>query len=326
MKIVVLDGYTLNPGDLSWAGLEALGETRVFDRTAPNAVAERARDAEIVLTNKTKLPAAEIGRLPQLRYIGVLATGYNVVDVAAATARGIAVSNVPTYGTRSVAQMTFAHILHLTQRVADHASEVRNGEWSRAEDFCFWRHPLIELAGSTMGVVGLGRIGRSVADLALAFGMNVLAFDPSSSPGNGLGIRMTDWETLLREADVISLHCPLTDANRHMIDERSISSMKRSAILVNTSRGPLVDEAALARALNEGRLAGAGLDVLETEPPGADCPLLSARNCFITPHIAWATYAARKRLMDEVVENVKAFISGTLRNVVNEEILQGGCR
>jgi glycerate dehydrogenase len=314
-RIVVLDGYTLNPGDLSWEGLLALGDCRVYDRTPTDCIVQRARDAEIVLTNKTVLDRDVLAQLPRLRYIGVLATGYNVVDVAAARQRGIPVTNVPTYGTRSVAQMTFALLLELAQHVGHHAQTVREGRWSSSEDFCYWDYPLIELDGLTMGLIGLGRIGRATADLAKAFGMRVLGYDPLVPPVEE--IESTDLESLLRTSDVISLHCPLTDDNRGLIDARRLAMMKPTALLLNTSRGPLIDEAALADALNGGRLAGAGLDVLAIEPPTVDNPLLQANNCLITPHIAWATRAARSRMMETVLANIRAFLAGKAENVVN---------
>jgi len=317
VKIVVLDGYTLNPGDLDWSGLRALGECEIHDRTPPDQVLARAAGAPIVLTNKTVLSREIIAPLPDLKYIGVLATGYNVVDVAAAKERGIPVTNIPTYGTASVAQMVFAHLLHLTQRVADHAQSVRAGDWARSPDFCYWRHPLVELAGLTMGIVGFGRIGRETGNAARAFGMKVIyhdVFAPKVSVEEGVAV---DLDTLFRESDVVSLHCPLTAENHGLVNRARLALMKPTAFLINTSRGPLVDEPALADALNAGRIAGAGLDVLCVEPPRADNPLLTAKNCFITPHIAWATRAARARLLDTVVANVRAFLAGEPQNVVN---------
>jgi glycerate dehydrogenase len=314
-RIVVLDGYTLNPGDLSWQGLFALGDCRIYDRTPADCLVERARDAEILLTNKTVLGQEVLERLPLLRYIGVLATGYNVVDVSAARQRGIPVTNVPTYGTRSVAQMTFALLLELTQHVGHHAGSVREGRWSASEDFCYWDYPLIELDGLIMGLIGLGRIGRATADLAKAFGMRVLGYDPLVSPVED--IESTDLENLLRTSDVVSLHCPLTEDNQRLIDARRLAMMKPTALLLNTSRGPLIDETALADALNAGRLAGAGLDVLAVEPPTVDNPLLRANHCLITPHIAWATRAARSRMMETVLANIRAFLAGRAENVVN---------
>jgi len=317
MKIVVLDGYTLNPGDLSWDRLEALGDCSVYDRTAPEDTVKRAGGAEIVLTNKTVLSADIIRLLPRLRYIGVLATGYNVVDVEAAGERGIPVTNVPTYGTASVAQMVFAHLLNLTQHVAHHAETVRDGRWTACPDFCYWDMPLLELAGSTLGIVGFGRIGRAVAELARAFGMKVVVHDvivPAEMPD---GCRMVGLEQVFREADVLSLHCPLTPRTQKLVNAERLALMKPTAFLINTSRGPLIDEPALAEALNASRLAGAGLDVLSTEPPAADNPLLTAKNCYITPHIAWATRSARQRLLNIAIDNVAAFIAARPQNVVN---------
>ncbi len=316
MKIVVLDGYTLNPGDLSWDSLAALGDCEVYDRTPPDEIAERAAGAEIVLTNKVVLDRARLESLPDLGYIGVLATGYNVVDARAARERGVVVTNVPDYATPAVAQAVFAHILELTHRVAHHAQTVRDGRWSDGPDFCYWDFPLVELNGLVMGIVGLGRIGSAVADLARAFGMTVLACTRTPQVPRD-GIRFVDLDRLLSESDVVSLHCPLTPETEGLISAERLALMKPSALLINTSRGPLVDEQALADALNSGRPAGAGLDVLAVEPPSRDNPLLAARNCFLTPHYAWATRAARARLMKTVVENVKAFLDGRPQNVVS---------
>lgn len=313
MRIVVLDGYCLNPGDLSWEGLEKLGELEVHDRTGPEEVLVRAQGAEIVLTNKTEVDADVIERLERLQYIGLLATGYNVVDVEAARAKGVPVTNVPAYGTESVAQMVFAHILNLTQHVAAHG-EI---QWSACPDFCCWEHPLIELDRLTLGIVGLGRIGRATARIGLAFGMRVVAHDllpPTPLPE---GVEMVEQERLFLESDVVSLHCPLTPDTERLIDARTLGLMKKSAFLINTSRGQLVDEQALAHALNQGEIAGAGLDVLDVEPPDPKNPLLHAKRCTVTPHIAWATRAARVRLMEMVVKNVKAFLHGGPQNVVN---------
>jgi len=321
MKIVVLDGYTLNPGDLSWEELEELGSCSVYERTDAELTVERAKDAEIVLTNKTVLSAAVIEQLEQLRYIGVLATGYNVVDVEAARKRGVAVTNVPAYGTESVAQMVFAHLLNLTQHVGHHSKSVREGRWSECPDFCYWERPLIELEGLTMGVIGLGRIGKAVARLARAFGMELIGYDvvrPSDLPE---GCRMVGLEDVFRLGDVVSLHCPLTAETERLVNKERLGSMKRTAFLINTSRGPLVDETALAEALDDGEIAGAGLDVVGTEPPAAENPLLKAKNCYITPHIAWATRAARERLFRAAVENVAAFLDGRPQNVVNEVVV-----
>jgi glycerate dehydrogenase len=306
MKIVVLDGYALNPGDLSWDPLRALGDLEIFDRTPPELAVERARGAAVVLTNKTPLTASVLDQLPDLRYIGALATGYNVIDIDAARRRGIVVSNVPTYGTASVAQFVFALLLQLCHRVSQHTEAVRNGAWARNPDWSFSYPPQIELAGKTMGIVGYGRIGRQTAQIAEAFGMRVVAFD----------IDRGNLEDLLRESDIVSLHVPLFPATREMIDARTLALMKPTAFLINTSRGPLINERDLAGALNSGRIAGAALDVLSVEPPPADHPLLSARNCIVTPHMAWSTTEARRRLMATVIENVTAFCAGTPKNVV----------
>jgi glycerate dehydrogenase len=308
MKITVLDGYCLNTGDLSWDPLRAFGEVEVFDRTPADQAVERAAGAAIVLTNKTPLPAAALDQLPDLRYIGVLATGYNVIDIEAAKRNGIVVSNVPTYGTASVAQFVFALLLELCHHVQLHADSVRAGEWTASPDWCFSKSPLVELEGKTMGIIGYGRIGRHTARIAEAFGMSVLWWD--RPPG------LSSLEQLLSGSDVISLHVPLSEETREMIDKRTLALMKPSAILINTSRGPLIQEADLAEALNSGRIAGAALDVLSMEPPPPGNPLLSARNCLITPHMAWATTEARSRLMSAVIENVAAFLSGRPKNVV----------
>lgn len=313
MKIVVLDGYTLNPGDLSWDDLRAIAPCEIHDRTPTDQTLARAAEAEIVLTNKTPLSADTIAKLPKLRYIGVLATGYNVVDIAAARARGIPVANVPTYGTRSVAQHVFALILEFTTGVGHHARTVREGRWSRSADFCYWDQPLVELEGLTLGVVGYGRIGRAVAAVGAVLGMRVLAHDVADTPG----AEKTTLEELLRRSDVVSLHCPLTVETQGLINAARLKLMKPTALLVNTARGPLVVERDLASALNEGRLGGAALDVLSVEPPPADHPLFTARNCLITPHIAWATRAARTRLLQVAVENIRGYQRGQPQNVVN---------
>jgi glycerate dehydrogenase len=317
MRIVVLDGFTLNPGDLSWGDLEALGECEIHDRTPADQVVKRSFDAGIVLTNKTVLTREHLNALPRLGYIGVLATGYNVVDAAAARERNIPITNVPAYGTSSVAQMTFALLLELTQHVGHHAGTVREGRWSRSADFCYWDHPLVELDNLTLGIVGFGSIGRAVAQLGAAFGMSVLVHTRAAPARDSRPVRFADLATVFRESDVVSLHCPLTPETRELVNAERLASMKSSAFLLNTSRGPLIDEAALAGALNSGRIAGAALDVLAIEPPPANNPLLRARNCLITPHIAWATRAARARLMQTAVANVRAFLEGRPQNVVN---------
>lgn len=315
MNIVVLDGYTLNPGDLSWDELKALGPCEIYDRTLPAEVLTRAARAELVLTNKTVLDRATIQGLPALKYLGVLATGTNVVDLAAARERGVPVTNVPAYGTKSVAQTTMALLLELTQHVGEHSAGVRAGQWSQSVEWCYWDHSLIELDGLVMGIVGFGRIGRAVAELAMAFGMRVLAHLPRPQPLPP-GVQAVELERLFRESDVVSLHCPLTPQTRQLVNAERLGWMKPAALLLNTSRGLLVDEAALAEALNAGRIAGAGLDVLSTEPPAAQNPLLRAKNCVITPHLAWGTRAARWRLMKIAVQNVRAFLQGKPQNVV----------
>jgi glycerate dehydrogenase len=317
MKIVVMDGYCLNPGDLSWDALRVFGEVVVHDRTPASEVAARAQGAAMVLTNKTPLTRDTLARLPELKYIGVLATGYNVVDVLAAREQGVTVTNIPTYGTASVAQFVFALLLELCHNVKLHSDAVRAGEWSHNDDWSFWKSPLVELDGKTMGVIGFGRIGRAVGRIANAMGMRVIASDPrqDSAPGYD-AFRWAAVEELLSESDVVSLHSPLFPETQGMINQGTLARMKPSAFLINTSRGGLVVDQDLAGALNSGSLAGAGLDVLTVEPPAETNPLLSARNCLVTPHIAWATREARARLMDGVVGNVQAFLAGTPRNVV----------
>lgn len=318
MHIVILDGYAANPGDLSWEEMKQLGNCVIYDRTSPAEVLERSRGAEILLTNKTVLNAETINALPDLRYIGVLATGFNIVDTEAAKARGVIVTNIPAYSTDSVAQMVFAHLLNICQQVQHHSEEVRKGRWSNNPDFCFWDTPLIELRGKKMGIVGLGHTGSRTARIAIAFGMEVYAYTSKSSFQLPHEIKKMKLDELFSECDVISLHCPLTPDTREMVNASRLSLMKSTAILINTGRGPLVNEQDLADALNEGRIYAAGLDVLNQEPPHADNPLLTARNCYITPHIAWASTAARERLMQIAVENVKAYIEGKTMNVVNK--------
>jgi glycerate dehydrogenase len=317
MNIVVLDGYTLNPGDLTWKDLEALGRCTVYDRSAPQEVVPRARDAEIVLTNKTELSSVTIRKLAKLKYIGVLATGYNIVDTEAAGRMNIPVTNVPTYATQSVAQLVFAHVLNLAHHIAHHSRTARSGRWTASPDFAYWDTPLIELAGLTMGIIGFGRIGRATARLALAFGMNVIFYDVAQQSDTPDGCDFVELDDVFRNSDVVSLHCPLTSETTKLINKERLELMKKTAFLINTSRGPVVDEHALADALNSERIAGAGLDVLSQEPPGADIPLLKAKNCFITPHIAWATASARKRLLKTAVDNVASFLAGSPQNVVN---------
>ena len=317
MKIVILDGYTANPGDYSWTELNSFGEVEIYDRTSRDEVIERAKDADMVLTNKVVLKGETLAQLPQLKYIGILATGYNIIDVEETRARGIVVANVPAYSTDSVAQMTFAHVLNITNRIEHYADQNRKGQWSAAADFCYWDTPLSELAGKTFGIVGLGNIGQKVASIALSFGMRVIALTSKKAEEMPKGVEKADLEELLTQSDVLSLHCPLTENTREMINRQSLAKMKRGAILVNTGRGPLVNEADVADALAEGRLAGYGSDVMSSEPPKADNPLLKQPNAFITPHIAWATAEARGRLMATAIENAKAFIAGKPQNVVN---------
>ena len=318
MKLVIVDGNTLNPGDLSWEELRRFGEVAVHAHTPydEQSIIDRVGDAEIVITNKVPFDDATLARLANLKYIGLSATGYNIVDVEAARRRRIIVTNVPAYGTTSVAQMTFAHILNLAGRVADHAATVRRGRWSECDDFCYWDYPLVELAGLTLGVVGLGRIGLATAALGRAFGMKVIAHDVFSN-GPPQGVTLVGLDTLFTQSDVVTLHCPLTPETEKLVNRQRLQQMKPTSMLINTSRGPLVDEEALAEALDSGQIAAAGLDVLCQEPPAADNPLFKAKNCYITPHISWATKAARERLLSTVVENVAAFVDGNPRNVVN---------
>lgn len=317
ITIVVLDGYTLNPGDLSWGPLEALGALTVYERTAPEQIVPRARKASFLLTNKVPLDAHTLAQLPALRYVGVLATGYDVVDVEAAARQGVSVTNIPSYGTNSVAQMVFAHLLAFHHHVCDHSAAVKAGKWSAAPDFCFWDFSQIELAGKVMGIVGFGRIGQQVGRVASALGMAVQAYDHRPHDVTDIaGFRWVDLPELFRTSDVISLNCPLTPETEGMINAETLKLMKPSAYLINTARGGLVVERDLAAALNEGRIAGAGLDVLSTEPPEADNPLLSAKNTFITPHIAWATREARQRLMAIAAANIRAFLDGQPQNLV----------
>lgn len=317
MQIVVLDGYTLNPGDLEWSRLNSLGELTVYDRTAESQIVERAADAEIVLTNKTPLSAQMIQQLPKLRYIGVLATGYNIVDTQVAKENGIIVTNVPAYSSHSVAQLVFALLLEFCHRVQQHSDSVLNGDWSGSIDFSYSRSTLVELSGQTMGLIGLGQIGKQTALIAQAMGMKVIATGSGRNvPQPVEGIEWVQLDELLQRSDVISLHCPLTPATNQLIDAKRIAQMKPTAILINTARGGLLNEEDVAHALNEGRLAGAGLDVLTVEPPRPDNPLLHAKNVIITPHIAWATKEARARLMDTAIGNVRAYVDGRPVNVV----------
>ncbi len=316
MKIVVLDGYGMNPGDLSWDEFKTLGDCTIYDRTSAADVVARAKDADVILTNKTVISAEAIAALPQLKYIGVMATGYNVVDIAAAKERGIVVTNAPAYSTLSVAQMAFAHILNIAQNVAHHSNEVKNGRWTNNDDFCFWDTPLIELSGLKLGIVGLGHTGMATARVAFGFGMNVCAYTSKSQLQLPSDIKIMTKDEIFTECDIVSLHCPLNEETRELVDAKRLASMKPTSILINTGRGSLINEQDLADALNNGVIYAAGIDVLSSEPPRADNPLLSAKNCFITPHIAWATKASRIRLMKILVDNIKAFSAGKPTNNV----------
>jgi len=318
MTIVVLDGYVANPSDLSWDGLKELGDLTVYERTSPDEVLERAQGAQVITTNKVLITAELMDQLPELQYIGVLATGYNVVDIPAARKRGIVVTNIPAYSTMSVAQLVMAHLLNITNQVALHSQAVTEGKWQTCMDFSFTLTPQIELDGKIFGIVGLGNTGTAAARIAQSFGMRVLAYSSKSAATlAALGIDKADsYEQLFRESDVLSLHCPLTEDTHHLVNAERLSWMKPTSILINTGRGPLIDENSLADALNQGRIMGAGVDVLQEEPPRKGSPLIGARNCFITPHIAWATQAARSRLIKIAVANVKAFIEGKPQNVV----------
>ena len=318
MKIVALDGYAANPGDLSWNEMRTLGECIIYDRTAPSEILERAEGADVLLTNKVVISAEHMKALPQLKYIGVMATGYNIVDTEAAKEQGIIVTNIPAYSTDSVAQMVFAHLLNIAQQVQHHSEEVHKGRWTNNSDFCFWDTPLIELAGKKIGLVGLGNTGMRTARIAISFGMEVHAFTSKSHFQLPPEIKKMELDELFAECDIISLHCPLTEQTREMVNARRLSLMKPTAILINTGRGPLINEQDLADALNSGRIYAAGVDVLSQEPPRADNPLLTARNCYITPHIAWASTAARQRLMQIALNNLKAYQEGKPINVVNK--------
>lgn len=317
MKIVELDGYAANPGDLSWETIQALGEFKLYDRTAPKDIVNRAKDAEIILVNKVNITKEIIEQLPKLKYIGVLATGYNVVDINAAKAHGIVVTNIPAYSTDSVAQMTFAHILNLTNRVEHYAQLNREGKWSCNPDFCYWNTPLLEISGKTLGIVGLGNIGCKVAKIARDFGMDVFALTSKNSADLPEGIQKTTLEGLFAVSDILSLHCPLTADTFEMINKATLNKMKKGALLINTGRGQLINEADVAEALENGQLGGYGADVMCAEPPSEDNPLFAQPNAFITPHIAWATTEARARLLAICADNIKAFIEGHPQNVVN---------
>ncbi|HZL11402.1 MAG TPA: D-2-hydroxyacid dehydrogenase [Prolixibacteraceae bacterium] len=318
MKIIVLDGFALNPGDLSWNILRNMGECRIFDRTKPEEVFDRIQDADIIITNKVVIDKLLIDRLPALKYIGVTATGYNVVDVQAASSRNIVVTNIPAYSTESVAQLVFSHILNVANRIELHANSVKEGEWTRNPDFSYWQSPQMELAGKTIGIVGFGRIGRKVAEIALAFGMKVIFQNRSQKADIPEGIVQKNISEVFAESDFVSLNCPLSAENSAFVNQSLLKTMKTTAVLVNTGRGGLINETDLAEALNSGQIAAACLDVLSTEPPLPENPLISARNCFITPHIAWATIEARQRLMNITGDNLNCFLSGSPQNVVME--------
>ncbi len=317
MRIVVIDGATLNPGDLSWEALGTFGQYNSYPHSTTLEILERCREADAILTNKASLGLETITALPKLKYIGVTATGYNIIDIEAASSRGIVVTNVPTYGTDSVAQMVFALLLELTQHVGHHSGTVHEGRWARSDSFCYWDYPLVELAGLTMGIVGCGRIGQATARLAEAFGMPAIGYDVVPFAGDRVPIEPVRLEELFSRSDVISLHCPLTPTTEGLVNIERLSLMKRTAFLINTSRGPLINERDLAQALNTDRIAGAGVDVLSIEPPKPDNPLLTAKNCIITPHIAWATHSARQRLLQTSIANLGAFATGKPQNVVS---------
>lgn len=319
MKIVVLDGYTENPGDLSWEGLENLGKLIVYDRTPKDQIAVRIGDAEVVYTNKTPISRETLDQCPNLKFIGVLATGYNVIDVEAAKEKGIPVSNIPTYGTDAVAQYTIALLLELCHHIGEHSACVKRGDWTNNPDWCFWNYPLIELVGKTIGIIGFGRIGQGTARIAQALGMKVLAFDQYQNPAlETETCRYTDLDTLLMQSDVIALHCPLFPSTEKIINKDNIAKMKDGVMIINDSRGPLIAEEDLCEALNSGKVGGAALDVVSSEPIKMDNPLLTAKNCIITPHIAWAPRESRQRLMNIAVDNLQAFIDGQPINVVNK--------
>lgn len=317
MTITILDGFTLNPGDLSWDSWENYGELRIYDRTSPSELIQRAKDSEVLITNKVVIDASTIEELPKLKYIGVLATGYNVVDTEAAAKKGIVVTNIPAYSTMSVAQHVFALLLSVTDHAEHYATEVANGKWSHSKDFCFRDTQLIELAGKRFGIIGFGNIGSAVANIALAFGMEVAVYTSKDESQLPVDIKKVSLEELFHSSDIISLHCPLTESTRNIINSHTIEKMKDGVILINTGRGPLVDEQAVANALHSGKIFAFCADVLSSEPPSASNPLLHAPNTFITPHIAWATKEARIRLMDTAIENLRQYLSGNPINKVN---------
>lgn len=317
MKIVMLDAYTTNPGDLSWDDFKALGDLTIYDRTPSDKIIERAKEADILITNKTPVTKEIIDSLPNLKFIALMSTGYNIVDYIYLKEKGIPVSNIPSYSTDAVAQLVMSFILELAMNVGLHSESVKNGEWSACADFCYWKSPLTELAGKTLGIFGLGKIGKAVAERAKAFGMNVVAYTPRIHGNEPDFIKLVSPDEMLKISDIISMHCPLTPETEGVVNKDFISKMKAGAYFINTSRGTVVDEYALADALNSGKLGGAGLDVLSTEPPKKDNPLLTAKNCFITPHIAWASFETRKRLVSILFNNIQAFIDGKPQNVIN---------
>ncbi|MBO5934401.1 MAG: D-2-hydroxyacid dehydrogenase [Clostridia bacterium] len=318
MNIVMLDAYTTNPGDLSWDNFEKLGNLTIYDRTPADKIIERAKDADIIITNKTPITKEIIDCLPNLKFIALMSTGYNIVDYVYLKEKGIPVSNIPSYSTDAVAQLVMSFILELAMNVGMHSESVKNGDWSDCADFCYWKAPLTELSGKTLGIFGLGKIGRAVAERAKAFGMNIVAYTPRIHDDEPDYIKTVSLDKMLKVSDIISMHCPLTPETEGVVNKDFISEMKDGAYFINTSRGAVVDEHALAEALNSGKLGGAGLDVLSTEPPKKDNPLLAAKNCFITPHIAWASFETRKRLVSILYNNIQAFIDGKPQNVINK--------
>jgi len=319
MKIVVLEGYSLNPGDLDWGELKKLGDVKFYDRTPDHEIIERAENADAILSNKCRFTADIFKQLPKLKYVGVLATGYDSIDVKAANKQGITVTNVPTYGTRSVAQMAFAHILHIMHRLAEHDRSVKDGNWSKAPDYCYWEYPQTELADKVLGILGLGRIGQATAEIGESFGMKIQYYDPVPVNFHSDQWSAVSLRELFTDSDILSLHCPLTTETKEIVDKQHLKLMKESAVLINTSRGGLVNSRDLADALKKGIISAAGLDVLDKEPPPPDHPLIGLHNCFITPHIAWATRSARQRLLKTAVENLKAFMNGEEKNIVMGE-------
>jgi len=317
MKIVILDGYTINPGDLSWSPIQDLGDCEIHDRTSADQVYNRVKDADICITSKVFFNAELMNRLNKLKYIGVIATGYNVIDLETARKRDILITNIPNYCTQSVVQNVFGHILELCHRIGHHDLSVKSGKWSQSRDFCYWDYPQVELANKILGIIGCGNIGQAVAGIALQFGMKVIIYDLCRRDLGDLDAELVDLDTLFHRSDIISLHCPLTPETKGLVNMETIAKMKKSVYIINAARGPLINEADLVKALNEGLIAGAGLDVLEVEPPHLNNPLFKAKNCFITPHIAWASIGARERLIQFTADNIKAYLAGNPQNVVN---------